>query len=84
MNYVIIIILVVVEISCHAEQFKKCTYCLKVFNDENSLADHIADTYTSCMYFCTQCFYRAYTESHVLVHEVNYFLLIATYFVYIL
>ncbi|XP_025411013.1 uncharacterized protein LOC112683957 isoform X4 [Sipha flava] len=53
----------------NTEQFKKCAYCFKSFDDENSLADHIAEKYTYCKYFCSYCFYRAYEASHVLIHQ---------------
>lgn len=55
------------------EQFKICAYCYKTFDDEESLANHIAEKYAFCSYFCPNCFYRAYTASHVLVHQVNIF-----------
>lgn len=54
----------------NTEQFKKCAYCFKSFDDEISLADHIAEKYTFCKYFCSYCFYRAYEASHVLIHQV--------------
>lgn len=53
----------------NVEQFKMCAYCFKVFDDEESLANHISEKYTFCEYFCPHCFYRAYTASHVLVHQ---------------
>uniref|UniRef100_A0A2H8TXZ9 Zinc finger and BTB domain-containing protein 6 n=1 Tax=Melanaphis sacchari TaxID=742174 RepID=A0A2H8TXZ9_9HEMI len=53
----------------NVEQFKMCAYCFKMFDDEESLANHIVDNYTFCEYFCPYCFYRAYTASHVLVHQ---------------
>jgi len=51
-----------------------CAYCFRAFENEESLADHIAEKYTFCDYFCPHCFYRAYTASHVLVHQVTLFL----------
>lgn len=54
----------------NSEQFKKCIYCFKVFENVDALANHIEDQYTYCDYFCPYCFYRAYTPSHVLVHQV--------------
>ncbi|XP_026811622.1 uncharacterized protein LOC113552843 isoform X4 [Rhopalosiphum maidis] len=53
----------------NVEQFKMCAYCFKMFDDEESLTNHIVDKYTFCEYFCPYCFYRAYTASHVLVHQ---------------
>ncbi|CAH1712108.1 unnamed protein product [Aphis gossypii] len=53
----------------NVEQFKMCAYCFKMFDDEESLANHIADKYSFCEYFCPYCFYRAYSASHVLVHQ---------------
>ncbi|KAL4143321.1 hypothetical protein QTP88_005667 [Uroleucon formosanum] len=53
----------------NVEQFKMCAYCFKGFDDEESLANHISEKYTYCEYFCPHCFYRAYTASHVLVHQ---------------
>eukprot|EP00102_Acyrthosiphon_pisum_P022313 XP_016659523.1 PREDICTED: uncharacterized protein LOC100573806 [Acyrthosiphon pisum] len=53
----------------NVEQFKMCAYCFKVFDDEESLANHISEKYTFCDYFCPHCFYRAYTATHVLVHQ---------------
>ncbi|XP_022160559.1 uncharacterized protein LOC111026733 [Myzus persicae] len=53
----------------NVQQFKMCAYCFKTFDDEESLADHIAEKYSFCEYFCPYCFYRAYTASHVFVHQ---------------
>lgn len=53
------------------EQFKMCAYCYQVFNDADSLANHISEKYSFCEYFCPHCFYRAYSPSHVLIHLVN-------------
>lgn len=60
----------------NVEQFKMCAYCFKMFDDEESLANHIADKYSFCEYFCPYCFYRAYSASHVLVHQVILFVTI--------
>jgi len=56
--------------SWSVEQFKKCAYCLKVFESVDALAYHIEEKYTYCDYFCRYCFYRAYTPTHVLAHQV--------------
>ncbi|XP_050525201.1 uncharacterized protein LOC126896453 isoform X2 [Daktulosphaira vitifoliae] len=56
----------------NVEQFKKCTYCFRTFDDVDSLANHIAENYTFCNFFCKYCFYRAYTASHVLVHQSKF------------
>lgn len=69
----ILLMFVVIE-SQMVEQFKMCAYCFKIFDDEDSLANHIAEKYTFCVYFCPNCFYRAYTASHVLVHLVKIFI----------
>ncbi|XP_060855867.1 uncharacterized protein LOC132933613 [Metopolophium dirhodum] len=52
-------------------QFMICMYCFKSFDMINidALANHIFDNYSFCKYFCQYCLYRAYTASHVLVHE---------------
>ncbi|XP_026818941.1 uncharacterized protein LOC113557562 [Rhopalosiphum maidis] len=57
--------------SDNAYQFMQCMYCFKQFDTEsiNVLANHITDKYTFCKYFCRYCLYRAYTASHVLIHE---------------
>ncbi|XP_029348263.1 uncharacterized protein LOC115034891 [Acyrthosiphon pisum] len=46
-------------------------YCFKPFDfmSTDALGNHIANTYSYCKYFCQYCLYRAYTASHVLVHE---------------
>ncbi|KAF0752605.1 C2H2-type domain-containing protein, partial [Aphis craccivora] len=51
--------------------FMKCMYCFKQFENESisELGNHIMENYTFCKYFCRYCLYRAYTASHVLVHE---------------
>ncbi|XP_008184073.2 uncharacterized protein LOC100575459 isoform X3 [Acyrthosiphon pisum] len=52
-------------------QFTICMYCFKPFDfmSADALGNHIANTYSYCKYFCQYCLYRAYTASHVLVHE---------------
>lgn len=69
--FVILLIFVIVENQIYnTEQFKKCIYCFKSFDDAESLANHIAEKYTYCKYFCSFCFYCAYEASHVFIHQV--------------
>lgn len=53
------------------EYFSKCAYCFRMFDDEESLANHIAEQYTHCKYFCPYCFYLSYRPTHLLSHLVS-------------
>lgn len=71
MTLIILLIFVILENQIYnTEQFKKCAYCFKVFDNPESLAQHIYEKYSFCKYFCSYCFYRAYEASHVYHHQV--------------
>lgn len=52
------------------KDYLKCAYCYVDFKSHKDLLVHLRNMHTFCRYCCKYCFYRAFAQSYVELHQV--------------